>query len=342
MHGVEVLPRMPSNYAHFLRARIVRPESEQCLLARIEGSEESKDKYTEINCGGYGRVRQFATFAMHAGNDSSRSSARSRSFLAPGFGFNPIVRTQVFQLAGCSWRCWYCYVDYALLSGNAKKGAFFSASDLVRLYFAQTPRAEVIDLSGGQPDLVPEWPLWMLRALDKQPFTGRVIVRSEDNLSNMWLWKLLNAPSLDYLATHKSYVRIGCLKGFDPESFAFNTGDTPDNFERQFAVIDKLVRSRFQLYLYATFTGTNRATMKTSLRNLCDRLQRIHHMLPLRTMPLRIRPTPAMDQRRSKSRLQFANDIQNEAFSRWQEELERRFSGNELQIPIGDVELLVS
>ena len=169
-------------FAHDLRSQIVRPNDQAVLLAMLHGSEESKDTYTQVNCDGLGRVRVFRTYALHFGIDDPECAKRSKCVLAPGFSKFPVVRTQVFQLAACSWRCWYCYVDNALLKADPSKGTFVSASELIDLYLGQIPPADIIDLSGGQPDLVPEWPLWVLEALDRrQGIANSLVVRSEDN-----------------------------------------------------------------------------------------------------------------------------------------------------------------
>jgi len=64
-----------------------------------------------------------------------------------------------------------------------------TAGELVDAYLAIPGRPSVLDLSGGQPDLVPEWVSWTLRALDERRVSD-VYVWSDDNLST------------DYFFTH--------------------------------------------------------------------------------------------------------------------------------------------
>ena len=75
------------------------------------------------------------------------------------------MTAQVFQNAACAWRCWYCFVPYNLLSADPDRGEWLTADDLVQLYRNDAERPLVIDLTGGSPDLVPEWIPWMMRAL---------------------------------------------------------------------------------------------------------------------------------------------------------------------------------
>jgi uncharacterized Fe-S cluster-containing radical SAM superfamily protein len=327
-------------FAHKLRDQIVRPDEQAVLLATLHGSEESKDPYTQVNCDGLGRVRVFKTYAMHFGVDHPQYASRTKSVLAPGFRDFQVVRTQVFQLAACSWRCWYCYVDNELLNADQSRGQFVSASEMVDLYLGQNPRPEIIDLSGGQPDLVPEWPMWVLRILDRSGTTAQsAVVRSEDNLSNYWLWEYLTTSELSYLASHPKYVRIGCLKGFDESSFSFNTGDSREMYSLQFDVVQRLLKSGFDLYLHATFTSNHRPDMKQTMNAFLDRLQAIHGDLPLRVMPLKVRDTPAMFRRKVAPLSPLTNEVQLEAFSHWQNGLQERFTAEQLRIPIGEVRL---
>ena len=71
------------------------------------------------------------------------------------------IEAQVFQSAGCNWRCWYCYVPFEDLT--ARRGDFVSVNQMVETV-RHEPRPVMLDLTGGQPDLTPEWPWWMLQA----------------------------------------------------------------------------------------------------------------------------------------------------------------------------------
>ncbi len=69
----------------------------------------------------------------------------------------------MFQNAACNWRCWYCFVPFDLL--GAAKGIWVTPRELVERYASVDPRPPMIDLTGGQPDLTPEWVPWMMKAL---------------------------------------------------------------------------------------------------------------------------------------------------------------------------------
>ena len=56
-------------------------------------------------------------------------------------------------------------------------------------------------------------------------------------------------------------------------------------------------------------------------------------------MPLRVRSTPAMFQRNVASLTPLIDEVQREAFLNWRSGLEERFRPEQLQVPIGEVEL---
>jgi hypothetical protein len=118
-------------------------------------------------------------------------------------------------------------VPFSLLSGSPHRSAWFTAASLVDAYLAEPDPPAILDLSGGQPDLVPEWVPWTLQALTDRD-AAAVYVWSDDNLSNDYFWRYLTAAERELTATHPRYGRVCCFKGFDAESFAFNTRAAPE------------------------------------------------------------------------------------------------------------------
>jgi organic radical activating enzyme len=103
------------------------------------------------------------------------------------------MEAQVFQNAACAWRCWYCFVPYNLLNADPKRSAWLSAEELVALYKHDEQRPQIIDLSGGSPDLVPEWVPWMMQALSSAGLDRATYLWSDDNLSTRYLFEKLSA-----------------------------------------------------------------------------------------------------------------------------------------------------
>lgn len=310
------------DYSVRMRRRIVRPQTRQLLIARIEGSEQEPDLSEPPNCGGLGRIRHFRrrTSAGWPTNPLPIDPASKALGLVPGVS----MEAQVFQNAGCNWRCWYCYVPFDLLAGRTDLGEWVTADDLVDLYVHERRRPSVIDLSGGQPDLVPEWVPWTMRALEKWQLHESTFLWSDDNLSNDYYFELLSDEDREHVASYVRYARVCCFKGFNPASFAFNTKAAPELYYRQFDIFARLLREGLDLYAYVTLTTIDRENIQDDVARFVDKLQDIHENLPLRTVPLEIEIFGPV-RPRMKDEHNAACRNQLVARDAWVAELEERF-----------------
>lgn len=243
---------------------------------------------------------------------------------------------QVYQNAACNWRCWYCFVDYQLLAASRAHSAFFSAEEIVDKYLSLENRPRVIDLSGGQPDLVPEWVLWMLQAIERRGLDSQVFLWSDDNLSNDYFWRYLSDAEIAYIAARSNYARVCCFKGFNEASFAFNTKADASLFGEQFGIFKRLKATGIDLYAYATLIGPDPSGVRKHVSDFVDRLQSIHANLPLRTIPLEIKAFSPVLQR-MKEIPKAIWQTQHEAIAAWNSEIESRFSEAERQANVYDV-----
>jgi len=306
-----------------LRSRGVRYEQRQVLVTSFSGSEQEKDLSLPANCCGFGRIHHFYRTQAPGWPDNPLPIDPALHVL--GLPHADSIKAKVFQNAICSWRCWYCFVDFDLLSANQNHSAFKTASELVDLYLAEPERPVLIDLSGGQPDLVPEWLLWFVEELDQRGLASKIYLWSDDNLSNDYIWRFLTANEIARITSFKNYGRVGCFKGFDSHSFAFNTKADPALYSEQFRLMKRLVAAGFDVYGYVTFTSDSDANLARHMADFVDRLQtEVDPIFPLRTFPLRIRvftpthPRVGDAQRRSL-------EVQEEAVALWLSELQKRF-----------------
>ena len=120
---------------------------------------------------------------------------------ALGTGSVDVLRAQVFQNAVCNWRCWYCYVPFALLSGNPTHSEWLAPTTMIDLYLDQPDPPRVIELTGGQPDLTPEWVPWMMAELRSRKLERSVYLWSDDNLSSNYFWRYLSDASRELVAS---------------------------------------------------------------------------------------------------------------------------------------------
>lgn len=319
-----------------LRIRSVDPRERRLLVTNFYGSQQEQDLTCPPNCGGLGRVRHFrrATSPGWPENPLPIDPACA----ALGLERTDLLRAQVFQNASCNWRCWYCFVDFKLLSADPSQSEWVTADELIGRYLEEPDRPAVIDLTGGQPDLVPEWVPWTMRSLADRDLASKVYLWSDDNLSNDYFWQHLPKEDIELVASYPMYGRVCCFKGFDPESFAFNTAASPELFDRQFELFQRLAALGINIYAYVTLTTPRSDGIQDGVKTFVDRLQQIDENLPLRTVPLEIQAFTPVEPRMSTTHEESIG-YQWLAVEAWQRELDDRFSPEMRALPVSDVPL---
>jgi uncharacterized Fe-S cluster-containing radical SAM superfamily protein len=321
-------------YSARLRPRAINLAEGKVLVADFHGSAQEADLAEPANCGGIGRLRHFRRSTSEGWPPNSLPIDPAATFL--GLPDSDELEAQVFQNAACNWRCWYCFVPFDLL--GAAKGIWMTPRELVERYVSVDPRPPMIDLTGGQPDLTPEWVPWMMRALSDARLQDSVYLWSDDNLSNDYFWKFLDGATRKTVCEYRGYGRVCCFKGFDEVSFAFNTEAAPVLFDRQFELFAKLLATGLDLYAYATFTGPSAQGLPRAMCSFVDRLQSIAEALPLRLVPLEIIEYGPVTPRLNPAR-RASMQVQQVAVEAWQAELERRFSSSDRAMRISNVPL---
>lgn len=312
-------------FSQSLRERSIDLDQRKLLVTNYHGSEQEQDLTAPANCSGYGRIRHF----RRQTNDGWPADPLPIDPACKALGIPrcDLLQAQVFQVAACNWRCWYCYVPFSLLAADEKHAAWLSASDLIDLYLAEPSRPKVIDLSGGQPILVPEWIPWMMVELRSRGLDDEVYLWSDDNLSNDYFWRYLSDADRELVASHRNYGKVCCFKGFNEESFAFNTSAAPELFLRQFDLMRRYVASGIDVYGYVTFTTPTLVNIADDVQRFLDKLQHVDHNLPLRVVPLEIQsfsPTAS----RLDSTTRNALVYQQAVVESWISGLEQRFSSS--------------
>jgi len=213
-----------------------------------------------------------------------------------------------------------------------------TTDQLVALYTAQAERPLVIDLTGGQPDLTPEWIVWMMDSLEAAGLSRAVYLWSDDNLSNDYFWRHLSPAQIQRVASYPMYGRVCCFKGYNDRSFAFNTSAEAVLFDRQFDLMSRLMRLGIDIYAYATFTTPDTRNVHDDVERFVDRLQSIDPLLPLRLVPLKIAAFTPVTARLDDARRQSL-DLQQEVVEEWRRVLEERFPAELRGCRICDVPL---
>jgi uncharacterized Fe-S cluster-containing radical SAM superfamily protein len=298
-----------------MRARIIRPERRQILISRLGGSPQEGDLSAPVNCGGLGRVRHFERKTAPGWPDNflpidPAAAALKRPPAA-------MMEAQVFQNAACAWRCWYCFVPFELLGGDERRSEWITADELVARYVALDRRPAILDLSGGSPDLTPEWVPWTIEALARAGIADSIYLWSDDNLSTDLVFDVLTAQQRALMRT-PNYGRVCCFKGYDAESFAFNTRAEPEDYDRQFERFARYLELGIDLYAYATFTGPRLDGVEEKVSRFHERLKSISADLPSRTVPLRIEQFGPMVARNAGRDLSAPLAAQEVAIGTWQ------------------------
>lgn len=320
--------------AEKLRERAVDLKGRKFLMAKFDGSKQKTDISLPINCRGFGRIHHFRYQVDPEWISDPLPTCPATNFL--GIKKIDVLLVQVFQLAICNFNCWYCFVDYKLRSASGKFSEFVTAKQLIQWMLDESVNSQVIDLSGGQPDLVPEYPLWFLQARSELGLDHTHYIWVDDNLSTDYMWRYLNDADIEHMLNAKGFSRVGCLKGFDPESFAFNTGTNGQFFNRQLDLLSRLVRAGFDQYGYITLTTLNRDNVESKIARLFDKIQtNIHENFPLRIVPLRIYELNA----NSKRYIKQAEENQFYILEMWQAEMQKRFSSSQLAGPISEINI---
>jgi uncharacterized Fe-S cluster-containing radical SAM superfamily protein len=333
-------PIKTAEFSVTMRERGIDVDAEKLRITNFSGSGQEKDFTEPSNCRGFGRVRHFRRQTSEGWPKNSLPIDPAASALGMDLQAETL-NAQVFQNAVCNWRCWYCFVDFDLLSGSSQHSKMLTPAELVAMYAEEDERPPMIDLSGGQPDLVPEWAPWMIRALEERGFGETVYLWSDDNLSNDYFWRYLTAEDRAILDSSPMYGKVCCFKGFDDHSFAFNTAAEPELFTQQLALMGRLLsETEIDLYAYATFTSNTSEGLGAALPDFVDRLQELDVNLPLRTIPLEIGTFTPVVSRMNEDR-ERALSIQQEAIAMWNDELRRRFSVRERSAPICEVRLRI-
>jgi uncharacterized Fe-S cluster-containing radical SAM superfamily protein len=313
------------------RHKAINIDNKTLSITNYAGSDQEKDLTEPANCNGFGRIRHFKLNPASDWPLNPLPIIPAVKYL--GINETDMLRAQVFQNSVCNWRCWYCYVDFKLLNGDSRFSKHLSCNDLLDLYEKEPNPPLLIDLSGGQPDLTPEWVPWMMEALRSRGLENKIFLWSDDNLSNDFFWRYLSPIQINMIVEYKMYARVCCFKGIDEHSFSINTKAEPKLFYQQFDLFKRLKDLGIDLYAYITLPAPGDTDFDKVIPAFLDRIQDIDERFPLRIVPLKI-----FEFGPSKSR----NDIdkpdlmsgQAKAIQVWQREMERRFSSDLRSLPI--------
>lgn len=311
-------------------------ETNRFLLSRISSSAQEKDLTNSPNCKGFGRIRHFKRYiAEDWGKDPLPIDPAVKAL---NLSLTDTIEAQVFQIASCNVHCWYCFVPDALKCCDSNMSCWFSANDMVELYINDNNNLRVIDLSGGNPELVPEWVVFTMKELQKHKLDETIYLWSDDTLTTDYTFRYLSSDDLSYMKSYKNYGKVCCFKGFDHDSFTFNTGLPSKYYELQFDNFSKYLELKLDLYGYVTFTTNNINDLEGKVTTFISKLRSIHPLLPLRIVPLKIILFSVVKSR-LKSEFNIAIQNQVKVHTEWSNQLKRIYEPELLSSCICDISL---
>lgn len=266
------------------RDKFYRENERAVLFANILETKEAEDFYHCVNHDGFGRIREFTKFSMHIETEL----IKHRKFIRiNGEGrWSEQYLSQVFQIGVCPLRCRYCFVDRQNLDGTNKNSVFLQPEDIIGMFLETWPDIRNLDLSGGSPDLFPEFLFGLLHEIERVGLKGKITIWSESNLDTRF-YSRLSKGMMNYIITFPYFHLLCSLKGWDSESVLYNTQNTM-NFEEQVKGIEFFCRKHFPISVYLVFIGNRVATLE-DIRKLYVRLKNIDMRLPEWCIPLYIK-----------------------------------------------------
>ena len=137
---------------------------------------------------------------------------------------------------------------------------------------------------------------------------------------------------------YKNYAKVCCLKGFDNESFEYNTGIDKEEFDNQIKRLKNCIDIGFDVYGYIILVCKDLNNIESRVKQIMDKLQEISHFLPLRIIPIKIEKFSAVLERLNEKREQSILN-QYQVLQIWNNELSKRFTKAELECNIAELEL---
>jgi len=317
------------------REKAINLEEKKILISNYIGTLQEEDLSELPNCNGYGRIHHFNM--KTSPNWPKNPLPNFPACRSLNIETSTILRAEIFQVSMCNLNCWYCFVPSDLLIGNLDYAMYLSASDMISKFMKIEDKPNTIILSGGQPDLVPEWLYWMMLELKRNQLNNEVYLWSDDNLTTDFFFTVLSIDQINFIKTYQNYGKVGCFKGFDQKSYNFINQANNIQFKQQFVNLNKYIELDIDTYAYVTLTAPEVDLAEKRINNFIDKLQAIRYYLPLRTIPLEIKKFSTISSISEK--IKSALENQYYIVKIWTDCLKERYSTMDLRKPITEVNL---
>lgn len=343
----------PFKLAEKLRPNMIDLEEEKVLLAVLAGTKQQKDLTKSRFWESIFRSKIYTKAEDTELNpfQGEPAGVAAEKLTIPGERIvTPRECNAAFlgQINGCNLNCWYCYVDRVCNSGNPKYGKYLSAEEYLVQFLIESRKHQnstnpddklnILRISGGEVFIVPEIIVWIVKAIEKFKLEDYIYVWVDCNLvTGDFYWEYLTAEEREKIRNFENLGVCVCHKGFDKKTFYENTGADPKFFDEQFKLHRRLIDEELDVYSYLYPITASLHNLTRRLATFMDRLQEeVDYYAPLRmaTPPINIyEPT------REQLTLEREKALENqwEAMKIWKQELQKRFSAEELCLKLHEV-----
>jgi uncharacterized Fe-S cluster-containing radical SAM superfamily protein len=196
------------------------------------------------------------------------------------------TRHAIVQIGVCNFRCFYCYVDYDFLKGRNVLNV--TAQDIVDKFIElreeamqQGSNLNVLRISGGEPLLVPDLIVEVLRIIKSMGLDDKICIKTETNLSPLVTnddgdcvaekW-----ASLKELSSYNNFIMHPTFHGISKESLQRVSTAKWESFDMMVSGVRKLIDLKIQFF--PSF-GSNVYELE-DISNFFELCKSIHPNLP--------------------------------------------------------------
>lgn len=332
----------PIELAEKIRPKMIDLENKKVLLAVLAGTEQQKDLTKERF---FENIFRSKIYTKAQDRDFDPFRGEPAGVAAEKLGVPPEECNAAFlgQINGCNLNCWYCYVDRVCNSANPKYGRYFTAEEYLTQFLVESRKNQnsaipelklnILRISGGEVFIIPEIILWMAEAIEKFKLEDYIYVWVDCNLcTGDFYWRYLTPEQREKIRNFKNLGVCVCYKGFDRKTFHENTKATPEFFDEQFKLHRRLIDEGLDVYSYLYPIAGSTYNLRKRLASFMDRLQwEISYYAPLR-MATPLIKVYSPTQKRLNPEREKALKNQRLAMEIWKEELQKRFTHEELTL----------
>ncbi len=282
-------------------SKIWLKNEKKVFLANFSGSSMVKDSDNI-----YSMINDFWRKKTYVKEEDKLLPMHEQEFLEPyrvaqsycGGTWNDYNTPFAIQVGACNLNCFWCFVSDDLREG--KIGDYFTVKDVIEMW-RKNENKGVLRITGGEPFLAPEFLIEI----------GKELKKLKERQRYLWIDTNLLGKNYDNVAKTLSDLEIpfgicGCFKGFDKETFRFNTNAPKDLFDKQFINARTILNNLYnngELFFYVPeiLENINETEIEKKIINFYEQItSKVHELAPLRVTVLKIKSYEA-----NKDKLDF-------------------------------------